>query len=94
MNNNKDHLVGQLTNVTHARIMYLGHTPHIGLGSHTWIRSSQLDQITHVSLQVNGAKLTLLGGSLNPQGVLEVLLYDFDNRAGLHLNTRLGLTGQ
>ena len=67
---------------------------HLTLGSHTWTNSSHLDQITNVSLQVNGAKLTLLGGSLNPQGVLEVLLYDFDNRAGLHLNTRLGLTGQ
>ena len=74
--------------------MYLGHTPHIRLGSHIWIRFSQLDQITEVSLQVNGAKLTLLGGSLNPQGVLEVLLSDFDNKAGLHLDTRLGLTGQ
>ena len=54
---------------------------------------SQSFQIAHFP-QVNGALLTLLGGSLNPQGVLEVLLYDFDNRAGLHLNTRLGLTGQ
>ena len=46
--------------------------------------------------QVNGAKMTLLGGSLNPQGVLQVLIYmsgfDYSNR--LRLDTRWGLTGQ
>ena len=61
-----------------------------------------LDRISHFLykkvmghyFQVSGASLTLLGGSLNPQGVLEVHLSSLDKSPALYLNTRLGLTGQ